>query len=922
MVKSPIELSAVFPPNEKKRKRLAQEVFEDGKVKIHSDKEKRVEKKNLRDSIAHGRATHFKEANIIHFASERDGEIMHETNNTSTRKAKLSSRAGKSGQLKARARELLSFRQALPIAAHAEEIRSKLRDNDVLLLVGETGSGKSTQLPQYLVEESWCKSKNLSAMGKLNGHKAERGGNSGFKEETKVGGCIAVTQPRRLAAISLASRVAAEMGTPLGSSSPASQVGYSVRFDTSVSPSTRIKFLTEGMLLQEMLEDRFLRKYSAIIVDEVHERSINVDLVLAFLRQMVNYREALIARGGSGIKVVVMSATADMQEINNFFAQPKSYESNVSIGKKKCKVVAQGHTRERQGCQPNDCSDSESSWSGLSSPSPQSTTAPLSTASYPQISSANSPNQDHLHISSCYIKGRLYPVQVIFTPSPVQDILEAALQAILRIHTYEPLPGDILVFLTGQDAVENVVSLCREASKSLERDSKDRQKVPKLIVWPLFAALPQNAQQLVFDKTPAGTRKVIVSTNIAETSLTVPGIRYVVDSGKCKQKQFRSRLGLESLLVKPISASAANQRKGRAGREAPGTCYRLYTEKDYLALALDNDPEILRCDLSQLVLNLKAHGVDDVVNFPLVTSPRREALERAFLHLLQLQALDRQTGKISETGTLMARLPLPPSLGRVLLAAASPSSDCVAECIDIISALSVENIFLNSTTEEEKEVAEEVRRSLYRREGDHLTYLAAVQAYAAESSDRKFWCRQRQISHRAMQAVMDVRKQLTTLSQQNGLLPLSSARITTTNPLSNNLPSESKLDFNTSSTNNIANDQSIEPLATRILKTFLTGFLSNTARLSPDGTYHTIINSPNLTNTITSSESVSSTSSSVPDRTLNHQLVAIHPSSVLFGRRCEAIMYNEFVFTQRSYARVVSAVQMDWLEEMFLRGAE
>ena len=315
----------------------------------------------------------------------------------------LQAKATPGGQLKAQRDSLLKFRRSLPIWPYASEICASLRGSkDVVILVGETGSGKSTQVPQFLLQERWCT------------------------------GRVAVTQPRRVAAVSLARRVAQEMGSPLGSASPASRVGYSVRFDASVSPGTRIKFLTEGMLLQEMLRDPLLQAYSVVIVDEVHERSVNVDLLLGFLRNLVVNAEK--ARKGKRLKVVVMSATADVDALMDFFRVgfadndgPKNSELKQQLD--------DGRVDDRNG---------------------------------PSKIETSGKDTDLERISACHISGRLFPVKVIYLQEPTQNFVEAALKCIFQIHYKEPLPGDILVFLTGQETVESLERRVTEYAKTMD----------------------------------------------------------------------------------------------------------------------------------------------------------------------------------------------------------------------------------------------------------------------------------------------------------------------------------------------------------------------------------------------------------------------------------------------------------------------
>ena len=344
--------------------------------------------------------------------------------------------------------------------------------------------------------------------------------------------------------------------------------------------------------------------------------------------------------------------------------------------------------------------------------------------------------------------------------------------------------------------------------------------------------------------------------------MTVPGIRYVIDSGKAKLKSYNSRLGFETLLSKPISKSSAIQRKGRAGREAPGKCYRLYTEGDFIHLQDSTTPEILRCDLATAILDLKARGVEDVLSFPLLDRPPKQCIEEALLQLLQIGALS-ETGQITNRGKQIAKLPLSPFFGRTLIEATLPQYNCLDDLIDIISCLNVENIFLNPTSEEGREEAASARSSLLRRAGDHLTLLSTLQAYQAEQSNRRVWAQNHFVSYRAMERVVEVRKQL------RRLLGISDA-------------------------NSSGESISISLTESRIraiMHCLIQGFASQTAVLMPDGGYRTSI---------------------------GKQYVAIHPSSTLFGRKVEAIVFTECIFTNRSYARGVSAVELSWIEDVLI----
>ncbi|KAF9919107.1 putative ATP-dependent RNA helicase dhr2 [Lobosporangium transversale] len=633
-----------------------------------------------------------------------------------------------------KAKELKKHRQALPIYTARDIIIKEVKENACVVIVGETGSGKTTQIPQYLLEAGMA-----------------------------AHGTIAVTQPRRVAAINLAKRVAEEVGTPIGQ-----KVGYSIRFDDASSRDSLIKYMTDGIMLRELLSDRLLLRYSVIILDEAHERTLRTDILFGMVKSIQKQRQDMIEQGRRDVqplKIVVMSATLDAEKFSEYF-----YNAKIM-----------------------------------------------------------------------YISGRMYPVKILNTVEPQSDYVDSALVTAFQIHQ-EEAPGDILIFLTGQEEIENLEKLIEEYATDLP------PHVGKLIPCPIFAAQDSTTQQRIFEPAPPGTRKVILATNIAETSITIPNIRYVIDTGCHKSRGYNAKIGIESLLVEPISKSSARQRMGRAGREAPGICFRLYTEDAFDELEEDAVPEIKRCNLESAILSLKATGIDDVTGFDFMDRPPKSGMLRSLEHLYALEALDDE-GKLTEIGKKMAAFPVDPPYAKVLLQ--SEKMECTKEAIEIISLLSVDSIF--SSPSAKREEANEARQKFVSLDGDHLTLLNTLRAYESVKGDRD-WCRENFINSRHMRHVIDVRKQLIQFCERSGMDPKRTC------------------------------GQDLEI----VLKCFLAGFFQNTALLQPDGTYKSVIGG---------------------------QTVSIHPSSSLFGKKREAIMYNELVFTTKHYIRGVSALESAWLSQ-------
>ncbi|GKV43458.1 hypothetical protein SLEP1_g50748 [Rubroshorea leprosula] len=461
----------------------------------------------------------------------------------------------------------------LPILQFEEKIIETVDQNPVAVIIGETGSGKSTQLSQILHRRGYTKS-----------------------------GIIAVTQPRRVAAVSVSRRVAQELGVRLGE-----EVGYAIRFEDRTSEKTQIKYLTDGVLLRESLSNPKLNQYSVIILDEAHERSLNTDILLGLMKRLIKIRT-------SNLKVLITSATLDGEKVSKFFSN--------------CPVLT--------------------------------------------------------------VPGKLHPVEILYSKERPTSYIESSLKTAIDIHAREP-EGDVLIFMTGQDDIEKLVSKLEDKVRSLEEGS-----CMDAIILPLHGSLPPELQVRVFSPPPPNCRRFIVATNIAETSLTVDGVVYVIDAGYVKQRQYNPATGMYSLDVVQISKVQANQRAGRAGRTRPGKCYRLYPSRVYNDEFIDvTVPEIQRSSLAGSVLYLKSLDLADIdiLKFDFLDPPSSESLEDAIKQLYLIDAID-ENGSITSIGQTMAELPLEPSLSRTLIEA--NEYGCLSQALTVAAMLSAETNLLLS----------------------------------------------------------------------------------------------------------------------------------------------------------------------------------------------------------------------------------
>ena len=618
-------------------------------------------------------------------------------------------------------------RENLPIFHLKSDLLAAIASNQILIVIGETGSGKTTQMTQYLIETGMAQS-------------------------------VACTQPRRVAATSVAKRVAEELGCKLGA-----EVGYSIRFDDTTSSKTVIKYMTDGMLLREILVDPLLMKYNVIILDEAHERTVSTDVLFGLLKSAVLNREDNTFK----LKLIVTSATLESEKFSKYFFN-----------------------------------------------------APIFT-----------------------IPGRTFPVEIHHAVEPHDDYLEAALSRVMEIHLTEH-SGDILVFLTGQEEIDTAVQVLNERMEKLKPMKPD-----PLIAIPVYSALPSEMQTAIFDPAPAGSRKCVIATNIAEASVTIDGIFFVVDPGFAKIKMYNPKAGMDSLIVSPISQASARQRAGRAGRTGPGKCYRLYTEHSMNAEMLaTNVPEIQRTNLSNVVLMLKAMGIEDLLGFDFMDKPQEQTLVNALETLWLLNALN-DDGDLTKLGRRMAEFPMAPEESKMLLA--SVDLGCADDIITIVAMLSVQTIF--HRPKEKQGEADERKRRFASPDGDHCTLLEVFRHWAKNNYSSK-WCFDNYILERSLKRAQDVRKQLIGILDKFKL-PIASAG----------------------------------PDYARIRKAICAGYFHNSCRRDHEDGYKVL---------------------------RDEQQVYIHPSSVMYQKNPEYIIYHELVQTTREYVRDLCTIEPSWLLEI------
>ncbi|GMG17853.1 unnamed protein product [Phytophthora fragariaefolia] len=680
-------------------------------------------------------------------------------------------------------------RARLPVAKHRDEILYAVETHATTILVGATGSGKTTQVPQYLAEAGWA---------------ADRAGGAGKR-------LVVCTQPRRVAAVTIAERVAQEMSCRVGE-----DVGYAVRFEEKWDPQrTRIKFVTDGLLLRETMRDPLLSRYSVVMLvsgqrggqggcgactdvrggvfvscvlqDEAHERNLETDLLLGLIKK--------IQRKRPDLRVIIASATLQVDTFVRFF---RSKRRENERGDSKLKDVV-----------------------------------------------------------AVSVEGRQFPVDIEYLQEPCGDYLQKAVDTALAIDKHEG-EGDVLVFLPGQEEIDFVVRTLNHRAPA------------HILPVPLYGTLPLHMQQNAFLPPPRGVRrKVIVATTIAETSVTIEGVVFVVDGCFTKLAFFNPLTGVEALLTAPVSKASAKQRAGRAGRSRPGKCFRLCTQNHFRTkLAKDTIPQMQRTNLATVALYLLSMGIQDLAHFDFVSPPSPEALIRALELLFSLGAIDTDCRLVDPLGTQMAEFPVAPALAKVLLS--SFRFTCTQEMLSIASVLSVGDVFLGSrgSRERQEKIAEAMGHFAHP-DGDHMTYLAIYDEFADNNKSRS-WCDEYLLSHRALLRATEIRRHL-------------KRYVTRFKSLGNVKDGEEDYLMLDS-----GNDEEDKARSAAIRKCLVSGYFANAAKLHADGVYRTL---------------------------RDQRPVQLHPTCVYYhmGTLPDWILFHQSVLTTEEFVRDVSRIDPRWL---------
>lgn len=634
----------------------------------------------------------------------------------------------------------------LPISRFKNHILYAMENFTTIIIISETGSGKSTQIPQYLYQAGWTMSSNPN-------------------DNNCIYRGIVCTQPRRMAVISVASRVAEEVGCSLGD-----EVGYCIRFDQKISSKTVIKYCTDGILLRETLTDPLLSNYSVIIIDEVHERSLNTDILLGLLKKIKKKRKDL--------RLIITSATLNADRLRELF------ETNMT----------------------------------------------------------NVEDKNTACILS--VEGRQYPVDIEYLVKPCYDYIKCAVDTVMSIHNKEK-EGDILVFLPGAEEIDHAIHLLED---SCEHDD--------IYFLPLYSSLPIAMQMKIFAHVQ-GKRKVIVATNVAETSITIDGIKYVVDSGFMKLNYFDFTSSIETLVTCSTSKSSASQRAGRAGRTSSGKCFRLTTESAFQNLSDFSPPEMQRVDISAAVLQLKALGIDDVAHFNYLSPPSPDSMICALEKLYSLGAID-QNCKLTLTGEKMAEMPVDPRLARCLLN--SFDNNCSEEMLTIAAMCVVESPFITikSKAKDANQRLLECKGELFAQSGDHLTLLNIYNEFIQHNCDSS-WCDSMCLQHRILVRAKEIRQYLEKMIR--------------------------KYLCKGETVSSCGND------TVAIRKCIVSGYFANAAQLGSDGNYWTL---------------------------KGRRVVTLHPNSVYFnfGIPPEWVIFNDVVHSKTAQIREVTKIEARWLVEM------